>query len=386
MPSAPIIPAQNSLTKNSIEISRSNVLLRGVALGETLAATVLEKSAPNKYTLSLKNLQVTATGNVPLNVGEKLVVKVESLQPQIILNIIGNKNSTGDAWINENLRQWRVNPEYLLQIISKVAEFTKLLQDGNLPAAISHSDADKLIKLFDDIIFSSRTKNNPLFLKEFVSRFGLTLENSLRQLVSDSSKGKIDKNLGDNIKALLLKLSAAVSDILRENPNLDMEMTARLTNILDFASETLKAIEVKQAMNSVFQLSDNGLVLQVPVAVADSFRLAYIIITPEDKNGQGQAMYASCTVTIFLDLDLLGKISVSAGIRDGGFNCLIKCERVEIKELIKDNLDELKHSLSMTGYRLDSIDCVQQEGLMDEREEFLARQSFFAADLVNFFV
>ncbi len=385
MPSAPISPAQNSITKNSIEISRSNVAQKGVVLGETLSVTVLEKSAGNKYTLALKNMQIPATSSVPLSVGEKLIVKVESLQPQITLNIVVNKNSTGDAQINENLRQWRVNPESLLHVINKVAEFAKLLQTANLPAAISQSHGDKLIKLFDDIILSPRTKNNPLFLKEFVSKLGLLLENSLRQLVASASQGKIDKPLEGNLKALLLKLSAAVSEVLRENPKLDIELAAKLTNISAFTGEALKAIEVKQVLNSVFQLSDNGLVLQVPVAVADGFRLACILITPEDKNGQGQTKFSSCAVTIFLDLDLLGKIAVNANIREGGVSCVIKCEREEVRDLITNNLDELKDSLSGTGYRVDYIDCVQEDGLMDEQEEFLARQSFFAVDLINYF-
>jgi hypothetical protein len=338
MPSAPISKAINIITKNSIEISRSNLSPKGVVLGETLSAAVLE-----------------------------------------------NKNKNGDARISENLRQWRVNPESLLQVINKVAEFAKLLQTGDLPSAISRSDVDKLIKLFDNIIFSPRTKNNPLFLKEFVSKFGLLLENSLRQLLAEANKGRIEKPLADNLKALLIKLSAAVGDVLRENPKMDIEMTAKLTNILAFTDEALKAIEVKQSLNSVFQDSDNGLVLQVPVALADGFRLAYIFITPEENNGQGKEKFLSCTVTIFLDLDILGKIAVNACVRDGGLNCVIKCEREQVKDLINDNIDELKQSLSGTGYRLGYIDCVQEERLMDEREEFLARQSFFAADLVNYF-
>ena len=337
MPSAPISPAIKIVT-NSTEISRPNVSLKGAVPGETLAATVLE-----------------------------------------------NKNQSGDTQINEKVRQWRADPESLLHVIDKVAEFAKLLQTGDLPPTISKNDIDKLIKLFDSIIFSPRTKNNPLFLKDFVSRIGLLLESSLRQLVDEASKGRIEKPLQDNLKALLLKLSSAVGEVLRENSKLDIEITAKLTNILTFTNEALKVIEVKQALNSVFQDSDNGLVLQVPVALADGFRLAHIFITPEEKNGQGKTKFSSCAVTIFLDLDLLGKIAVNASVRDGGFNCVIKCENLEIKDLINDNLDELKNSLSGTGYRLGYIDCVQGEGLMDEREEFLARQSFFAVDLINYF-
>lgn len=386
MSPAPISPTVKIATKDSIKISRSNASLKGVALGEILQTTVLEKSSGNKYMLALKNLHIPATSTISLNVGEKLVVKVSSLQPQIVLNVVENKKQSDGAKINEKLRQWRVNPESLLQVIDKVAGFTKLVQTGELPSKISKSDIEKLIKLFDNIIFSPRTKNNQLFLKEFVSRIGLLLENSLKQLVAKASKGRIEKPLEDNLKALLLKLSSAVGEILRENKNLDIEIMAKLTNISAFTEEALKAIEIKQALNSVFQDSDNGLVLQVPLALADGFRLADIFITPEEKNGQGKMNFSSCCITVFLDLDILGKLAVNAGIREGCFNCLIKCEREEARDLLSGNLEELKNSLSAAGYRVGSIDCVKEEGLIREREEFFARQSFGAAELVDFFV
>jgi hypothetical protein len=273
----------------------------------------------------------------------------------------------------------------LLRIIDNVAGFVKLLQQDDLPPSFSKIDAAKLIKLFDEIVLSARTKSNPLFLKEFVSKIGLTLENSLSQLVNNHSGAGLAPLPQDNLKALLAKLSSAIGDVLRENPKQDIETTSRLTNILAFADETIKAIEVKQVQNFVFQESDNGLVLQVPVAQADAFRLADIFITPEGKNGQDKTKFSSSSIAIFLDLDILGKIAVNAGLREGYFNCVIKCERSEVRDLVENNLDELKHLLSRTGYRLGYIDCLQEDGLMDQREEFLAGQSFAATELVNFF-
>jgi hypothetical protein len=386
MPSAPILPAINTTIKNNIEISRSNVTLQGIVLGETIQTTVLEKLAGNKYTLALKNMQIVATSNIPLSVGEKFIVKVDSIQPQIVLNVEGNKNQDGAVKISEKILQWRANPESLLRVIDKLAGFTKLAQTGDLPQAFSKSEIEKLIKLFDNIIFSPRTKNNPLFLKDFVSRTGLLLESSLQQLVSNPSQVRTEKPLEDNLKALLLKLSSAVGDVLRENPQFDMEIMTKLANISAFTDEALQAIEVKQVINSVFQDSDNGLVLQVPVALADGFRLADIFITPEGKDEQGKIKFSSCAVAIFLDLDILGKIAVNANFREGGINCIIKCEKEEVKDLISNHLDELKNSLMGNGYRVGYIDCVREERLMQERAEFLAGQSFFAKGLVNFFV
>jgi hypothetical protein len=386
MPPAPISQANNTTTKNSIEISRSNVSLQGIILGETIQTTVLEKLAGNKYTLALKNMQIPATSNNPLSIGEKLIVKVESLQPQIVLNIIDNKNQSRIATINGNLLQWRANPEALLQVINKVAGFAKLWETFDLPQSFPKNDVEKLMKLFDNITLSPRTRNNPLFLKDFVSRIGLMLESSLQKTVSDPSKRGMEKPLEDNLKALLLKLSSAAGNVLRENPKPDIEIMAKLQNISAFTEEALQAIEVKQVINSVFQDSDNGMVLQVPVALADGFRLADIFITPEGKDEQGKTKFSSCTVAVFLDLDILGKIAVNANFREGGINCIIKCESEEVTDLISNNLDELKNALLGIGYRTGYIDCVQEKELRQEREEFLAEQSFFADQLVNFFV
>ncbi|NTW07196.1 MAG: hypothetical protein HGA29_05060, partial [Syntrophaceae bacterium] len=207
---APTISLINNINKSGIEKPLSNSPLQGVVLGETIEATVLEKLAGDKYTVALKNANIPATSNAPLNIGEKLTVKVNSLQPQIILNIIDNKNQSGNSSINGNLLQWRTNPEALVEVVNKFVEIAKLLKSFDLPQSFSESDVRKLIKLFDDIILSRQTTTNkPLFLKDFVSRTGLLLESSLKQIIDDSSQKSVQKPLDDNLKALLLKLSSA---------------------------------------------------------------------------------------------------------------------------------------------------------------------------------
>ena len=152
-----------------------------------------------------------------------------------------------------------------------------------------------------------------------------------------------------------------------------------------FATEAIKTIEAKQILNIVFQESDKGLVLQVPLSAADGLRQADIFIRPDDKNNQKGVDFSSCSIMIFLDLDVLGKISVNASVRDGSLRSLIKCEREDVQEIVSNELTKLKSALLGIGYRVDSIDCIQEEGLTQQREEYFEEQSFSAVGMVNYF-
>jgi hypothetical protein len=254
-----------------------------------------------------------------------------------------------------------------------------------LPLKFSAGDIEKLIKLFDSITFSNNTKENNLFLKEFISKTGLLLENKLSQLVADGTKGVNSKPMDDNIKTLLLKLSVQIQEQLKDGTKLDPGIKAKLVNLIGFTDEAIKTIEARQALNIVFHESDNGLVLQIPLAQPNGLRQADIFIKPEDKNNQGGKDFSSCSIMIFLDLDILGKISVNASVREGSFRTLIKCEREDVKDIIAGDLDKLKSILSAIGYRVDYIDCLQEDGLASEQKDYFEEQSFSVAGLVNYF-
>ncbi|MEI6610828.1 MAG: flagellar hook-length control protein FliK [Deltaproteobacteria bacterium] len=381
----PVSPAAPRIAISNLEISRTNAASSSIAVGETLEVTVLEKIAGNKYLLAIKNMSIPASSEVPLNIGEKIQIKVSSLQPQIILNFASNQKLATEPKINEKLMYWRTNPDSLLQLLSKSGEFVKDIQAINLPLKFSKSEIDKLIKLFDSITFSNNTKGNNLFLKDLIVNTGLLLENKLSRLVTEGAKGINSKPFDDNIKTLLLKLSAGIQELLKDSEKLDPQIKAKLMNIAGFTTEALKTIEARQAINIVFQESDNGLVLQVPLSVADGLRQADIFIRPDDKNNQDEKNYSSCSIMIFLDLDILGKISVNASVREGSLRSLIKCEREDVKDIISRELSKLESVLAGIGYRVDYIDCLQEDELTQEREEYFEEQSFSGVDLVNYF-
>jgi hypothetical protein len=270
-------------------------------------------------------------------------------------------------------------------MLDKTAEFVKDIQSLNLSLKFPKSEIDKLVKLFDSIVFSSNTKGNKLFVKDFLANIGMLLENKLSRFAAEGTRLINSKQFDDNIKSLLLKLSAAIQEILKDSNKFDSQTIAKLINIEGFTADAIKTIEGRQALNIVFQESDKGLLLQVPISLSDRLRQADIFIRSDDQSNHKEVDFSSCSIMIFLDLDVLGKISVNASIREGSFRSLIKCEREDIQEIISCELNNLKSALFNIGYRVDSIECVKEEGLVEQREQYFEEQSFSKVGLVNYF-
>lgn len=383
----PVISSVPATISPAADVTRANLPLSNILTpGEVLSVSVVEKLSANQYRVSLKNVSLAATSDIPLNIGEKIQVKVHSVLPQIVLSMSQAQKQSGSLKISEGLIQWRMNPDALTQLFGKAAEFIGLLQSASLPSGISAREKDALIKLFDNLIFSSQTKNNPLFVKEFASRLGLFMESELSKKAAQTVREGASSLNMDNLKASLLKLSAQLSEALRGNLKMDAQTEAKLLNLASFVSEAVKSIEARQAVNFVYQQSESGLYLQIPLAAGETMRHADIFIAPENKHATGAKKYSSCVVRIFLDLDYLGEISIDAALREGRVRCVIKCEDERIRQLIDEAAGELKKALSQIGYGVEKIDCLQSAALAQKRSETIERQLLESIDLVNQYV
>ena len=367
------------------EIARPNPSLPNLVPGETLTVSVIEKQSSNQYLMAMKDVSIMAKSDIPLNVGEKLQVKVQSIQPQIVLNVIDAQKQNTDAKVNEKLLQWRINPDALTKLLSKVDEFSVNLKSVDLSQSISQGKIDVLMKLINNITLSSQTKTNPLFVKDFVSQIGLLLESDLGKMASLTAKGGPTAVLAENLKTSLLKLSAAIIDILKDPAKMDAQVTSKLMNLSSFTTEALKALEARQVVNVVYQQNESGLYLQIPLALGEALRQADIFITPDDKNAASAKKYSSCSVVIFLDLDYLGEIYIDASVREGRIRCLIKCESEEVKLLLASSADQLKEALGSIGYGVEQIDCLKVSELKLKKTEYIEQQLLGSVDLVNYF-
>ena len=378
----PVLPNISISPSSILEIARANLPLANLVPGETLTVSVLEKIDANQYRMAVKDTSITAKSDILLKPGDTLQVKVQSVQPQIILNLTDPQKQSTDAKINEQLLQWRVHPEALPQLLSKLAFVADQIKPGRLPLTFPQKEMEGVIKLLGQIVFSSPSKTNPLVVKDFVARTGLMLETELAALVSQKAAGRAPL-FADNLKASLLKLSEAMGEVLKDVNKFDASVTSRLINLSSFTSDALKTFEARQIVNVVYQQNENGLYLQIPLASGDAFRQMDVFITPDDKNADGSKRFASCAIRIFLDMDYLGELAIEAGIREGRIRCVIQCESEDIKNLIEESAPQLREALSATGYGVDQIDCLMGSDLGQKRAEFIGQQILGSTDLVN---
>jgi hypothetical protein len=380
-----LIQASTRVLPTSGNQKASNEQPLQLSQGQTLNITVQEKLSGNQYQMKIKDVTLTVTSDIPLKEGDKLQVKVQSLDPRLILNVIDAQKQVPDVRINEKLVQWKINPDSLIQILPKTNAVVQNLQSINLPAGFSAKDVEALSTLMRNIVFSDKTKNNPSFIKDFVSQTGLMMEKDLAAIVSNRSSANI-LSTQDNLKTTLLKLQDVLGRVLQDSGKLDPAVTAKLMDAASFTSDALKTVEARQAVNLVYQQNENGLYLQIPLATGDHLRQADIFITPDDKKAQGAKKFTSCSVRIFLDLDYLGEISVEASLREGRIRCLIHCESEDVRKLVEDASGQLRDALSGIGYQVDHLDCLEASDLKSKRIEFVDQQILGSADLVNSFV
>lgn len=377
-----VIPGISAKPETVSVTSKTNLPLPQFKAGETITVSVIEKIAADRYLMSAKNATFRATGSVLLNAGDQIRVRVQSIQPQIVFNVLDAAPQQTAAKINGQLLQWRVNPDSFVQLLARLSEFSSLLKTTGLPG-FPPKEADALLAIFGGLIFSSRTKNNSMFVKDFLSRFGF-LPKSDSATAAGSAIRPSEDFPEDNLKALLLKLEAALQEARQGKQG--RQEAARLAALSSFVTGALGSIEGRQAASIAYQQNESGLYLQVPLALGQVLRQADIFIFPDDKNARGENKFSSCRVVIFIDMDILGHIALDVSLKAGRMNCLIQCETEKSVQLIGEAAQKLKDALCAIGYAVDRFDCFKATGLSRKKMEYIDEILIGSSGIVNDFV
>ena len=361
--------------------TKTNLPLPQFRAGEVLNVNIIEKIAADQYLLSVKGATIRANSSLLLDAGEQIRVRVQSVVPQIVLNLFDAVPKDA-AQINAQLIQWRVDPDSFVSLLGRLSEISSLLK-SELPGFL-RGEAQALLALFSSLVFSSRTRNNPLFVKDFLSRCGLLLESDLAAALAGSETAHREVSSKGNLKAALFKLAAALQEA--GQGNFSRTEAAGLASLASFASEALNTIQGRQVAALVYQNNESGLYLQIPLELSKGYGTADIFIKPDDKNAEGKNKFSSCRLVLFLSMDLLGQIVVDASLRAGRITCVLKCEDEKSVQIINAEAEKLKVALSAIGYTVEKIECQKETQLSRKKQEYIDEYLIGSAAIVNEFV
>ncbi|MEI7638518.1 MAG: hypothetical protein WCJ37_14505 [Syntrophus sp. (in: bacteria)] len=355
-----------------------------LSVGDTVEATVLKALPGNQYLLNIKNYSMLADSQVPLTAGEKITVQVEKLTPAILLRVISSTQGEA-AVINKYLLLYRSNPAALGEMFSKLGEL--LINAKSLPPALTiiSANLEKISQLSGKILISGINRSYVNNLTNYAKSLGLNMEHELvKYLVQGAKISKSDDQT--SVKGLCMDILNNLNAFMGDVSNIDDALLNQLKQLRSFAEESISALETRQILNVLSRESDGPYILQLPFAFPEGVRMQDIYIERENEQGKdGEGKAASFRMTIFLDLDQMGEITLDARFQGKKIDCVFHCQNEEISYFVGNYLDELKGKLEGAGYDVGGLQCLIEENIHIMRQEYLSRQPFNNRLALNLF-
>ena len=376
---SPILSAQVSKPiisiRNAVGASSPTSMI-SLTLGESVDARVLTHDRDHRALLQIKNATLIADTKLPLQIGEKLALRVDQLHPGIVLRIIAGEDPD-IVNANEFAKLYRSNPGALKDVIVALQD----LFNGELLNDTANKAVQRLYKMLDHLIISKTNATNPLFVKDYITALGLTLERRLMNALSNPASLK-DKETRHTLKEILLKLSSEPQTIQGTRDSAEPDLSKKVEQPLNIIDHALKVIESLQVVNVLAQEQENLFLFQIPFQCPNGIRMQDIFIeTDREKDGENTGK--PYRVVLFLDMDALGELGVDAGLKDRSLRCTIKCRTKDVLDYMSVLLPELQKKLSGIGYETCRLECVLVEDIQSWKHEFLAEYKLFSQNMIN---
>ncbi len=320
-------------------------------VGEVLRAEVLDILSNDTVSIRLKNEVIEAKTSLPLQKGATLLLQVSEVENGVKLKWVGAPPEESSiknvvlAALN-HLKGSRLSGEELKSFVELI---------NRLPAPVKENSLSDLNRFFADI--ESLTGET---LKEALQSSGVFFETKLRTLT---------------VKLLANGLASGPSNELEKLINNDLKgILLKIKNSLGGLEETLRKGNVKpDAVNTTIDKLLNQIEHQQLVSrLNETFQPFIPLIWKELKDGeltfketyegaQGERDYS---VTIYLDLDRIGKLVTSVLMQEGSFYLRFITESQQFHDLLLANTSLLEKQLDACGLRCGNV-TVQHEAKIE---------------------
>ena len=377
------IPTISSHKLNQAQFhSKNSIPFPGISIGEILEAGVIETMKDQKTLITLKGATMQADSEVHLNAGDKIQVKVESVHPQLVLRIM-ERGYSEESNLADYLRWHRSNPDALSHMMTEAMRQFNSANLGKLLRYLPGEDFQKIFTLLKSLLYSTETKGSN-FLRDYLSKLGLTMESQLRKVVEGRSGiGEGDLH-AENLKGLLTELSYDLHNLLAGKDALDGEEGIKLASLSKYVDSSIKTIESHQIINFILQEAENKYLFQIPILFPDGVRKGDIFVE-YDRHAREKGEKGQYRVIFFLSMDVLGDMIIDAELKGDKIDCVVKCADQDVCAFISSFLEELRGSLLALGCKIDMVKCVTGVDLVKEKLDYYQDRVLYNREVIDLF-
>jgi len=357
-----------------------------LAVGDTLEAFVTEALDARRVLLQMKGSTLVADTETVFRAGDRLVVRVEEVEPKILLRVLSAEISDAEK-LGGYLRLQRSDPQSLAQMFGLLPEAFQSEDDPILrQPAIQRLVAD-ILRLIGRLVYGQEALKNPLFVKHYVGQLGLLLEAGLLRALrggEGGEKGRGSAKPAETLKGLLLQLSEHFHAQLATG-TADAQDSGKLARLLSCLEASIKSIETQQVINAVAGQTDDAYFIQIPFQAPDGIRMQDVYIqgnrdAEEGRNGENRRR-----LVFLFNLDAVGEMMVDVALAGKTLECRIRCSDEGVRTFIASRIGGLEKGLAEAGYDVQTLSVVAKPSLAEDRMEFLSSLSLYHRNSVNLF-
>lgn len=352
---------QLALTTSRVDQRNFGVWINNWQVGQALSALVTGQRPSGELVLRVGGQQITATADIPVQQGARLLLEVKSLEPVPTLRILNpvatNPSSTP---VGGTLQLLPGSGTALAS--SPLSSVTQTLQNAQLSMALPPVVSESVNQLL-------RQTSRPAQLAQAggvakaVNGSGIFLESEMEAV----SQGRVF-DTGDDMKAGLFRVLARVEEALTK-----VQAAAMSAADAEMLLEVKRELEGGLGRITLQQLNSQPVEgqaarawqLELPVQLAGSFHSLMIHLEHEPGRGDGDTAAESDEDTWRVKLRLapgaLGLVEVSMQLCEDELALRLSAERSDVRAIMDAGLPTLERALKSHGLRLSTTATVPIE-------------------------
>ena len=363
-------PVFKPLVDPVLQIKLAQQPLTGLSVGQTVEAHVMERLEDGRFIIRIGQNLLTAEAEPTLRPGQAMMLRVDSLNPRVLLSVAPPPEERITA---EHLRVFRSNPGALTQSLAELTEILGGMRGADFSRLAGRDNLAVLLDALSSAMLGREQIERGFSLRDAVRSLGLQLEGDLRKALESPGSNPVPSQAG--LKASLMKVLEEFQAKLQsaEIQPADAKAIRELTPALE---RTVRAIEGQQVLNVHFQQTEGKLLFQIPLILPGPLGKADIFIRGEEWSpGKGEQK-AAFRVVFALEMDALGDVMAQAHFRAKEVTVRIYCEREPVASFISGLLPELEKHLIEAGYHVAKLVVSADSGVREAMEECLREELY----------